>query len=192
MPRRNHASEADDAPLAPGRLRRFNELIADILDHQRRVLFARPADTLARLTEAASEGLEVQRAGVWFYDEARTRIRCADLFDRARGHAATALELEARSFPAYFAALQRERTIAAHDAHEDPRTAEFSSSYLRPLGIGAMLDVPLWVDGVMAGVMCHEHVGGPRRWTRDEEDFAYAVAGFAALAEERRRAREER
>lgn len=177
-PATGHATE--------GRLRRFNQIIADILG-QRSVFFARPEETIARLTEAAVQGLGVARASVWFYDEARTSIRCADLFEREPSKHSSGLELAAASFPSYFAALQTERTIAAHDAHTDPRTAEFSAPYLKVLGIGAMLDVPVWVEGTMVGVVCHEHVGGALRWTSDDENFAYAMAGFVALAEERRR-----
>ena len=40
--------------------------------------------------------------------------------------------------------LAKERTIAADDANQDPRTKCFSASYLMPLNIGAMLDVPVW------------------------------------------------
>lgn len=177
-PATGHATE--------GRLRRFNQIIADILG-QRSVFFARPEETIARLTEAAVQGLGVARASVWFYDEARTSIRCADLFEREASKHSSGLELAAASFPSYFAALQTERTIAAHDAHTDPRTAEFSAPYLKVIGIGAMLDVPVWVEGKMVGVVCHEHVGGALRWTSDDENFAYSMAGFVALAEERRR-----
>lgn len=170
------------------RLRRFTQVIADVMG-QRSVFFARPAETLARLTEAAADGLGVARASVWFYDPARTLIRCADLFERDTGRHTSGVELKASAFPAYFAALESERTIAAHDAHTDPRTAEFSAPYLRPLRICSMLDVPIWVEGRMVGVLCQEHTGDvPRQWTVDDENFAYALAGFVALAEERRAA----
>jgi GAF domain-containing protein len=34
-------------------------------------------------------------------------------------------------------------------------------------------------------VVCHEHVGPARYWTRDEETFAYLMSNFVALAIER-------
>ena len=84
--------------------------------------------------------------------------------------------------PSYFDALERERVIAAHDAHADPRTAEFTETYLVPHGIGAMLDVPLRQDDRMIGVLCVEHVGGARTWTVDEQNFAVSVANLIAVA----------
>jgi GAF domain-containing protein len=38
----------------------------------------------------------------------------------------------------------------------------------------------------MMGVVCHEHVGGPRHWNEDDESFAYLMSTMVALAMERR------
>jgi hypothetical protein len=158
----------------------YVELVA-----RKSALLADIESTLHQVTEAAARTLGVARASVWFYDEAKTKIVCADLFEVATLQHASGLELEAQHFPPYFEALLEERTLAAHDANEDPRTACFSEPYLRPLGIGAMLDVPIWVAGEMVGVVCNEHVGERRTWTADEENFAYLLASFVALAKER-------
>jgi hypothetical protein len=31
-------------------------------------------------------------------------------------------------------------------------------------------------------VVCHEHVGPARTWSHDDEDFAYLMSNFVALA----------
>jgi signal transduction histidine kinase len=128
---------------------------------------------------------------VWLYNPARTAIRCADLFECSAGRHSAGLELEAARYPAYFGAMEQDVTIVAHDAHADPRTREFLQSYLTPLGIGAMLDSPIRVGGRTIGVLCHEHVGGRRQWTLDEQAFADSVTTLIAVAIEssdRRRA----
>jgi PAS domain S-box-containing protein len=135
----------------------------------------------------------VERVGVWLYDERRTGIECVELYERGPRRHSRGMALAAADFPSYFRALDEERAIVARDAHEDPRTREFSASYLTPLGIGAMLDAPVRVRGSMAGVVCHEHVGGPRAWAFEEESFAASVADlatFALEAAERRRGQE--
>src|SRR5688572_4993920 len=38
-----------------------------------------------------------------------------------------------------------------------------------------MLDVPIYRGGRVAGIICHEHVGPPRRWTDLEREFATSV-----------------
>ncbi len=137
---------------------------------------------LRELAEAAARTLDVERASFWLYCENRSCIRCIELYERRAGRHSQGVELAAAKFPAYFTALEEERTLAAHDAHADPRTQDFSASYLTPLGIGAMLDAPIWTHGEMIGVVCHEHVGPARPWTLEEQSFAASIADLAALA----------
>ena len=128
-------------------------------------------------------------------DTEREAIVLLDLFAfEKREHVTDEIMLNAVSYPRYFAALRRETYIVAHDATTDPRTSEFTESYLRPLGITAMLDVPVFIKGRLAGVLCLEHVGGPRVWDDNELAFAAAVGNMIAVtfeAAERRRAEAE-
>ncbi len=161
-------------------LRTYVDLMA-----QRSLFVSDLQSTLRRIDEAASTTLAVQRVSVWFLDNSRSKIACADLFDRGTGQHTSGVELFAKDFAPYFKALDTERTIAANDAHTDPRTSCFSASYLKPLGINSMLDVPIWHGKKMVGVVCHEHVGPARVWDSDEETFAYLMSSFVALALER-------
>lgn len=168
------------------RLLRYLQTTGDLLG-QRSLYLGDVDATMARMTEAAAITLDVARASVWMYDEANSAIRCADLFVLADGRHDKGTVLRETDYPEYFAALKRERTIAANNAHTDPRTSCFSTSYLTPLGISAMLDVPIWVAGQMAGVICHEHVGQERVWTHDDEAFAVVLANLISLAFETRK-----
>lgn len=147
-------------------------------------------ESLREITETASTILGVERSSVWIYDGDQTAILCLELFQRGKRTHESGIELLATSFPHYFAALKEERVIAAHDAHTDPHTREFTASYLAPLGIGAMLDAPIRVGGRMIGVLCNEHVGLARQWTIEEEQFAVSLADFIALAMESSQRRE--
>ena len=143
-----------------------------------------------QITRTAAETLGVERVSIWLYDENRSAIRCASLYEMGERRHSSGGELRAEDFPAYFAALETERTIAAHDARSDPRTLEFKTTYLEPLGIASMLDAPIRAGGGMIGVVCHEHVGPPRHWREDEQRFAGSIADAASLAfeeSERRR-----
>ena len=144
-----------------------------------------------RITRAAAKTLDVERASVWLYNADRSAICCADLYERGEQRHSRNQELSAESHPSYFEALEAERTIAAHDARSDPRTSEFTATYLEPLGITSMLDAPIRVGGRMVGVVCHEHVGPSRQWREDEQAFAGSVADAVSLTieeSERRRA----
>ncbi len=139
-------------------------------------------EILGEVTEAAAWALETERTSVWFYDAKHVRLDCANLFELGPQRHSSGAELAAEDYPAYFAALREEHTIAAHDARSDARTREFVVSYLTPLGITSMLDAPIRAGGVIAGVLCHEHVGAARHWEVDEQNFAASVADLLSLA----------
>lgn len=135
------------------------------------------------ITETAARLLGVGRASVWLLDPDRSAIRLADLYEMDRNRHSAGTILWARDFPTYFQMITSDaRTVTAHDAHTDPRTKEFSASYLTPLGIGAMLDAPIRLKGETGGVLCHEHLGGPRIWTSDEDSVAASLATLVSLA----------
>jgi GAF domain len=169
-------------------LRTQLQAIADLIS-QRELLLGDVQSTMRRIAEAVSATLRVRRVSIWFLNGDKSGITCKDLFDGETGQHTANAELLAKDFAPYFDALTNERTIAAHDAHRDPRTACFSASYLAPLGINSMLDVPIWMGGSMLGVVCCEHVGPKRLWNRDEETFAYVLSNFVTLALERARDR---
>ena len=149
---------------------------------------------LLQLTELATELLRVERASVWRFDGARASIECLDSFEATPRRHSKGTVIERGRAPRYFEALSQERCIAASNARSDPRTSEFSTWYLEPLGIGGMLDAPVFVRGEMVGVVCHEHVGPARPWEFWEELVAGTVADFVALlseASERLRAEQE-
>jgi GAF domain len=161
-------------------LRRYLGSVADLFSQ--RSLFAGDVQATARrMTEAAAVTLPVERVSVWFLDEAHTKLVCADLFERTKAIHVGGTELFAKDFAPYFEALGHERTVAVEDANNDARTRCFSTSYLVPLGIGALLDVPVWAKGKMVGVICCEHVGGRRAWSRDEEIFVHTLSSLLAV-----------
>lgn len=136
---------------------------------------------LEQMTEVVADALAIERVGVWLYDQNRFKIRCLDVFDAIHRIHTKSIELFRDKYPRYFRALEEERIITAHEAREDPRTMEFLSGYLQPLGIVSMLDAPIHVDGKMVGVVCHEHIGEPRYWSPEEEMFCASVGDAVAM-----------
>ena len=141
-------------------------------------------EALAQVTELATELLRVERSSVWHFDKHRLGIECLDLYIADRRLHVRGATIAREQAHRYFEALARERCIAADDARTDPRTSQFRDWYLEPNNIGAMLDAPIFVRGEMVGVVCHEHIGGPRHWEFWEELLAGTFADFVALVTE--------
>ncbi len=131
---------------------------------------------LSRIISSCAEKLDTSRVSVWLLDETRSSIHCEALYLRAENRYEAGVELHARDFPAYFAALNKDRIINADDARHDPRTSEFTESYLKPLDIFSMLDAPIFTAGGLSGVLCIENTGAMRQWDVAEVSYAAAVA----------------
>lgn len=143
--------------------------------------------TITRLLDALATTLNVDRVGLWLFDKGETEIRCARQHPRQESKNIGPTTLKRDEYPEYFAAISQHLTLAITDATTDPRTRELLARYLLPLGISAMLDVPVRTFGSCIGILCHEHTTGLREWTLEDQHFAAGVATQVALAYERDR-----
>ncbi len=139
------------------------------------------------ITRAACDTYQLARAGIWTLQGSTLSPLC--LYDREHNRHEQPAPIDLSHYPIYLDALQSGRAIDAHDAATDPRTRELRDSYLRPLGIGAMLDASIRVDGEVVGVLCLENLGAQRIWQADEIAFAGELADQYAqvLANHQRR-----
>ena len=140
-----------------------------------------PDGAIRAITETAARALHTARASVWLLGEDKSDLTCVDLYEVAEHRHSSGIVLRAKDYPAYFAAMLEEETIAADDAHTDPRTSEFSTTYLGPVGIGALLDAPIRTGLRLVGVLCHEHIGPKRAWGLGERKDAAFLASLASL-----------
>ena len=163
------------SPFEAGRLR-LARLAVDETQSLERVF--------ARATRLIARTLDVERVGIWLFEDRGAAIRCVCLYRRSADSHEAGGELALTGLPRYRLALEEHRGIVADDARTDPRTSELTADYLEPNGIVAMLDAPLFRHGEVVGVVCHEHVGVPRRWTEAEIAFAESVADLVALSME--------
>ena len=69
--------------------------------------------------------------------------------------------------------------MAIDDAARDQRSRELQP-YLASRQIGALLDTAVRVGGEVVGILCHEHVGGPRHWSEQEQHVAFAIGQIIA------------
>lgn len=128
------------------------------------------------ITEVAANVLTVQRASIWLLSEDHKELHCFNLYERTPDRHSKGAIFRAREHPHYFRALEEGRALDARDARTDPRTSNFSKEYLIPLGITSVLNAAIRLSGRTVGIVCHEHVGEPRKWLSDEINFAGEIA----------------
>ena len=140
----------------------------------------------------AAETLGVERTGIWLFSDHATRLRCVCNYERTERRFSSGSELTVESYPDYFKTIREERTLAVEHSGTDPRTHELAAGH-RASGITSMLDAPVYVAGRLAGVVSFTHVGAPRDWSTEAQNFAGSLTELlsrALEAVERRRAEE--
>jgi PAS domain S-box-containing protein len=140
------------------------------------------SSAVRKITEITARTLDVDRVSIWFFNPEHTVIICHDLYQKSQDTHDKGLMLEAREYPRYFRALEESCIIAADDTLTDPRTSEFAESYLRPLRISSMMDVPIRLRGEVIGIICNEVIGPLRKWSLEGQQFAIAIGDIVALA----------
>lgn len=135
----------------------------------------------ARATEICAHALGVRRVGIWEVDEGASGLRLVYLHDEVDPAQGTGTFLPVSDLGAYEDAMRDRRVVAIDDVRGSPFTADLVPAYFEPLGIASTLDAPIYREGRVVGVVCHEHRGAARAWTVDEAAFAISVAEMVAL-----------
>ena len=133
----------------------------------------------AYATQVSAEALEVERVGVWLLKG--VNLVCVSQYSLSKHSHDAGATLPVKRHPAYLDALKQRRVIAAEDARTDPLTKELKESYLEPMGITSILDAPIIRQGNVIGIVCHEHIGPPRKFSQKELGFASSVADIVTL-----------
>ncbi len=132
------------------------------------------------LAAIVAETVDVARLSIWLLSADNRSIRCEFLYQPHTRDVFEGSVLYAQDFPNYFRAMSARRVIAVTDVRNDVIVEEFRAAYFDPLGITSMLDAPIYANGRIAGIVCHEHIGEPRQWTTADCEFAANVADIIA------------
>jgi signal transduction histidine kinase len=85
-----------------------------------------------------------------------------------------------KDYPTYFKVLSEENIIIANNAKTNPATYELTASYLEPMGVNSLLDIPFFMNGKLSGIICFENYSS-RIWMPDEIFFAMSIGTFISL-----------
>lgn len=141
-------------------------------------------DSLRVICQSAAKALNITRVNVWLFDKEQTQITCVHSLQPGEQPDMKGQILHAKDYPLYFWALEKMRVVTIMDFSDDPICKEMEDSYLKRYGVKTIMDAPVYSEGRMIGVVCHEHTTGSRTWTEEEMAFAGSIADFISIAYE--------
>ena len=133
------------------------------------------------LTKEVTESIESDRCSIWLYNKDKSSIICQQLYIKSEDKWYSNIELFRKDFTPYFDHLLIDPIIVANDAEKHSATSCFTESYLKPLGIKSMLDVPIIFRGNIIGVICIENLK-IKEWKPCEVDFAQMLSSLYSFA----------
>ncbi|TAE11294.1 MAG: GAF domain-containing protein [Bacteroidetes bacterium] len=140
-------------------------------------------EALKVISESVAYTLSVERVSIWHYEgEPTQRLVCLDLYDKeTRQHSGTNT-LHAKDYPIYFQAISNHVLIRANNAFENDYTVELTENYLKPLNIKSLLDIPIFSETGLWGMICCEVKHKPHKWHDHEVTFAKSIADLLTIA----------
>ena len=144
-------------------------------------------EALRKISEASFKTLEVDQVSIWLFNLDKTKIICRDCYDGINHK--QGFVLEAAKYPRYFEAINKFHNITAANARGYYYTSELNEPYFKPNGVLSVMHVPVWLEGKLLGVLCHETFK-TRHWTFEEQDFASSLAHLISLGLEASRRKE--
>ncbi|MBF0496119.1 MAG: response regulator [Deltaproteobacteria bacterium] len=146
-----------------------------------------------KITMTSAQVLKLARVSVWLFEPDGSGLTCEDAYTRSDDVHDRGGRLAVADYPEFVEEVIREQTIVVSDARRDIRTAGLMDNYLKQNDMLSLMVSTIRRRGEVVGLICHEHVGSIRIWTREEEKFGYDIAELILLAMEsadRKRAEE--
>ena len=133
------------------------------------------------LTKEVTNSIHADRCSIWLYNQKKTSIVCEQLYEKKTGEWVNGIEIFKKDYNPYFSGLITNPIIIANDVNLHPSTQCFKETYSDPLGIKAMLDVPIIYKGEVIGVICIESYT-VREWHKVEITFAEMLSSLYSFA----------
>jgi PAS domain S-box-containing protein len=132
------------------------------------------------ILEATAKGSKCNRVSYWKYTE--DKIQCENLYLLDTNEFERGNILEQKSFPIYFEVVKNKKQIVAPDVFSAWEISEFVGNYFSTNDIKSMLDIPIFTNGELIGIICFEITGVNRNWDNEDINFARTISDIIALA----------
>ena len=139
-------------------------------------------DVLFRLGQRLCACMKLERVNIWVFKHNPSRIECIANYVSTDDSFSKGEILLETQIPTYFSHLISDRVIPIRNVYTNEISAELKDSYCVDHHIMSIMDIPVRIEGRLAGVICFEDCKQEREWTEDEVNFAMAVSQIVSLS----------
>ncbi|NTV23347.1 MAG: PAS domain S-box protein [Nanoarchaeota archaeon] len=131
-----------------------------------------------KIVKEITDIMEVELSSIWLFDEKNTKLLEEVRYEKSKQTYSYGDQLKVEDYPVYFDALRKQRVIVSNDVLHDDIVREFGKGYFKKFGITSLLDSGIKIGNETIGVLCIEHIGKPRIWSSEEQNFITTVTDF--------------
>lgn len=128
--------------------------------------------SLEIISRKCAEVMDIERVGIWFFANDHESIH-EELTTIKDEKSTRGSILERSDFPVYFKRIKEEGVVLIRDTFEEPFSSKPLEDYVTSRGVHAILDVPIFSDGFIIGIVSIEKLWAPRNW--DDLDISFAT-----------------
>ena len=135
--------------------------------------------SVMQIIELAAEATYCNLVSYWKYTT--DVITCENLYSFDNNSFSKGPTINKEEYPIYFDAIKNNNQISASDAYNNKELSEFVENYFLQLKIESVLDIPIFINGELSGVICFETIGKQKNWDNDDIIFARTIADLISL-----------
>ncbi len=128
------------------------------------------SDKLNEIISSAAHGSKANRVSLWKFE--RDFLLCESIFIADTNEYKSGEKLSLNDFPKYCDAIKKGLFLLTNDVCNDSNTSELAASYFIPKGVTSLMDISIWVDGNIFGIVCFELTNEEQKW--EEYDLSFA------------------
>ena len=136
---------------------------------------------ITNLLKLISEKIDINRVSYWNYNN--EILTCKKLYIRNKNcfKKVDYIFLK-KDYPSYFKSLENESQVVSSNVYKSKETKEFCVDYFPENEIKSLLDTPIYLNGMLIGVLCLESDTKYKFWDNEDINFARSVAEYLTVA----------
>ncbi|MCV9926146.1 PAS domain S-box protein [Flavobacterium sp. LS1R49] len=120
------------------------------------------------------------RVSYWKYT--KDSVTCTNLYSSENYKLEKKTILKRDDYPIYFDSIKNKALINAPDVFNQEEISEFKKEAFLKNNIKSMLDIPIFTNGQLTGIICFESTRHKRIWDNEDINFARTISDIISLA----------
>jgi PAS domain S-box-containing protein len=135
--------------------------------------------SVMQILESAAKITRCNRVSYWSHST--DQITCEILYNLDTNSYSKGMVLENNKYPIYFKSLVNNALISADDVFTKHEFSEFTADYFLKYDIKSQLDIPIFNDGKLFGVLSFENTNVQKFWDNDDIRFGRTISDLISL-----------